>query len=530
MLKTGHHRIKFLKESINDLNSSLQEKGSQLIIKYGESDQIIAQMIEELDSEAKIYTHKDICDEEIRITRKVQDRIHLLKQNQSYKQRQEKASSNSNSNDKNFIKEYWGSTLYHFEDLPMDISQFPNTYSTFRNQVEKKSRVRDIFPVPATLKPPCENCNNSDNYISTFTSNELPSIEELIGAYEMNQIRDKRQKMMSTSEIDENKGVLIFQGGERAGIERLHEYFFNTDSLRNYKETRNGMLGANYSSKFSPWLAHGCLSPRYIYAMVKKYEQERIANNSTYWLIFELIWRDYFQFYGLYHGIDMFQLGGPQRKPNKQRWLRDRNRFEAWCEGKTGYPYIDANMRELNATGFMSNRGRQNVASFLTKDLELDWRLGAEYFEKILIDHDPCSNWGNWNYVAGVGSDPREGRYFNIVKQGHNYDKHGDYVRHWVPELAEVPTAQLHNANPVSQQFRNSLNISEDVYPRPIVPLKFGAFNPSTGKGTDSKGGRAPFNGRGYGKQGGQGKGNNNNGKGGNNKRDRKSRLQHHEF
>ena len=105
-------------------------------------------------------------------------------------------------------------------------------------------------------------------------------------------------------------------------------------------------------------------------------------------------------------------------------------KFQAWCDGKTGIPFVDANMRELKLSGFMSNRGRQNVASFLVKDLGLDWRLGAEWFESQLLDHDVCSNYGNWNYSAGIGNDPRENRKFNMIKQGLDYDKDGEYIRY----------------------------------------------------------------------------------------------------
>ena len=121
-------------------------------------------------------------------------------------------------------------------------------------------------------------------------------------------------------------------------------------------------------------------------------------------------------------------------------WSDDRDKLFAWVLGETGIPFIDANMKELRDTGFMSNRGRQNVASFLVKDLKVNWQMGAEYFESALIDYDPCSNYGNWNYVAGVGNDPRENRYFNILSQAKRYDPDGAFVRHWLPELAALPS------------------------------------------------------------------------------------------
>jgi deoxyribodipyrimidine photo-lyase len=153
-------------------------------------------------------------------------------------------------------------------------------------------------------------------------------------------------------------------------------------------------------------------------------------------------------------------------------WKEDWQRFELWRSGMTGFPLVDANMRELAATGFMSNRGRQNVASFLTKNLGIDWRMGAEYFESMLIDYDVCSNWGNWNYTAGVGNDARGFRFFNITKQAKDYDAKGNYVKHWCPELVTLPVSKVHEPwklLPVEQQ-RFGVHLGVD-YPNAIVDL-----------------------------------------------------------
>lgn len=262
-----------------------------------------------------------------------------------------------------------------------------------------------------------------------------------------------------------------FRGGETAALARLKEYLWDSDCLKTYKETRNGMLGGNYSSKFSPWLAHGCLSPRTVVAEVGRYEKERVANDSTYWLLFELIWRDYFRFYALAHGTRLFQLWGPRNSPDDgtRQWRADARLLQSWGLGVTGYPFVDANMRELLATGFQSNRGRQNVASFFVKDLDMDWRLGGEWFEGLLLDHDVGSNWGNWTYVAGVGADPREDRYFLIPKQSRDYDRQGEYMRHWLPELAHAPVDALHD--PHARMPKELVSGSSARYPPCVVQL-----------------------------------------------------------
>jgi deoxyribodipyrimidine photo-lyase len=247
---------------------------------------------------------------------------------------------------------------------------------------------------------------------------------------------------MSPEPADE-RSVMKFYGGETEALKRMQDYFWETNAIQNYKQTRNGLLGSDYSSKFSAWIALGCLSPREVYWEIKKYDQVHGSGDSSYSLYLELLWRDYFRFMFKKYGNKFFQKIGfkgvaPEESENQQEL------FELWKNAETGIPFIDANMIELNTTGFMSNRGRQNVASFLVKDLKVNWMWGASYFEEKLIDYCPANNWGNWAYVAGVGNDPREYRYFNVLKQAMEYDPQGEYVRLWIPELSKVPGTGVH--------------------------------------------------------------------------------------
>ena len=151
-------------------------------------------------------------------------------------------------------------------------------------------------------------------------------------------------------------------------------------------------------------------------------------------------------------------------------WSQDMKKFRLWAEGRTGVPFVDANMRELKHTGWMSNRGRQNVASFLIKDLGIDWRMGAEWFESQLLDHDVCSNYGNWNYAAGIGNDPRENRKFNMVKQGLDYDGQGEFVRLWVEELKSINGSKIHVPWTLSRGELEKADVElGTTYPNPIV-------------------------------------------------------------
>lgn len=220
-----------------------------------------------------------------------------------------------------------------------------------------------------------------------------------------------------------------------SALERLHFYIWESQSVRHYHETRNGLIEINDSSKFSPWLSWGALSPRRVYGELKKYESENGKNEGIDALIHELIWRDYFKFLAKVQGDSFFHRDGMKESPFIYR--KEPSLFLSWCKGETGVDFVDANMRELFLTGRMSNRGRQNVASFLSKTLKLDWTLGAEWFENLLIDEDPENNFGNWQYLAGVGTDPRN-RIFDVQRQASLYDPDGIYQSQWLKRDREI--------------------------------------------------------------------------------------------
>jgi deoxyribodipyrimidine photo-lyase len=417
--KTGNYRAQLLLESVADLRCSFQKLGSNLIVRKGLPEVIIPAIAEQLKVDY-VYYSQEVTAEELQVETALKTALSA----KSIK-----------------IKSFWEATLYLLEDLPFTIQQIPELFTNFRKQVESKSEIEEAIPAPKELSP-----------LPEIELGEIPTLAEL---------------GLKTLNFDQ-RSVLKFKGGETAAIARLKDYFWQKDCLKEYKETRNGMLGANYSSKFSPWLALGCISSRYINDQVQQYEITRVKNNSTYWLIFELIWRDFFRFIAAKHGNKMFKTSGLQGVDLP--WKEDWERFDLWREGQTGYPLIDANMQELAATGFMSNRGRQNVGSFLTKNLGINWQMGAEWFESLLIDYDVCSNWGNWNYTAGVGNDARGFRYFNIPKQTKDYDPNGDYIKHWLPELNSLPSALAREPGKLTQEEQQRYGVKLGVdYPRPVV-------------------------------------------------------------
>ncbi|XVE71382.1 hypothetical protein DITRI_Ditri10aG0145700 [Diplodiscus trichospermus] len=425
--KTGAVRAQFIIECLADLKKNLMKMGLDLLIQHGKPEDILPSLAKAFGAHT-VYAHRETCSEELQVERLVTRRLRTVVLSPP------QGNSTSSSSTKNpKLELIWGSTMYHLDDLPFSVSSLPDVYTQFRKSVEARSSIRVCIRLPKALGPP----PSVDDW------GHIPSIEQL-GLHS-----EKATKGMR------------FLGGETAALSRVTEYFWKKDLLKIYKETRNGMLGPDYSTKFSPWLASGSLSPRFIYEEVKRFEKERQANDSTYWVLFELIWRDYFRFLSIKYGNSLFHLGGPRKV--EQGWLQDRKLFESWRNGSTGYPLIDANMKELSATGFMSNRGRQIVCSFLVRDMGVDWRMGAEWFETCLLDYDPCSNYGNWTYGAGVGNDPREDRYFSIPKQAQTYDPEGEYVAYWLPELLALP--------------KDKRNFPGKSYIEQVVPLKFGNAN-----------------------------------------------------
>lgn len=421
--KTGAYRAKFLLETLADLREGWRSRGSNLIIRKGKPEAEIPALVKALNVDA-VYWHEEVTPEETDVDRAVEAALKALRIPSEV---------------------YWGATLYHPDDLPFAVKKLPEVFTQFRKAVEKETPISSTLPTP----------------------DELPALPEEVSCGELPALADLG---LEENPID-SKGVLAFKGGETEAFKRLRHYFWDADRLQVYKETRNEMLGADYSSKFSPWLANGSLSPRKIYEEVTAYESDRRKNDSTYWMIFELMWRDYFRFVCARYGRKVFRKGGIRGLPIE--WQQDWQRFDKWRDGETGYPLIDANMKEIASTGYMSNRGRQNVASFLTKNLGIDWQMGAEWFESLLIDYDVCSNWGNWNYTAGVGNDARGFRYFNIPKQSKDYDPNGDYVKHWLPALAQLPPKKVHEPWKLQlvEQKRFDIRLGVD-YPNPVVDLQ----------------------------------------------------------
>ena len=313
----------------------------------------------------------------------------------------------------------WHSSLLSPVDMPWHAAQLPGAFTSFRQEVER-ARIMppQPLPPPGCLLPP-----------PAFAPSVLLKAEAAIyGAAHRGEAEDPAP---CTAGCDSRSsfpyGTAACDGGETAALAHLAHYLARK-LPHSYKATRNALTGLDYSSKLSPWLATGALSARRVLAELRTFESAYGANDGTYWLWFELLWRDYFRLLHLQYGVALYRARGLSDMPtvphNAQGFLQ-------WCAGATGEPLVDAAMRELASTGYMSNRLRQVAASYLIYDLRGDWRAGAAWFESQLVDYDPYSNHGNWLYIAGRGTDPRGGRRFNPVKQAHDHDADGSYRRMW---------------------------------------------------------------------------------------------------
>jgi len=379
--KAGGFRLQFLKESLQQLDQDLRKAGSGLVLLNGNPEKEICRLAKELGAQ-RIYAEKEVAPEELST---------------------QQILTNALDNLDCKMLTFECRNLLHSSDLPFTVAQLPEVFTDFRKKIENIVSIRPIFPKPLHIPSP------------SIVALNLAMPDELTPPDIVSDVR----------------AAISFTGGAEAAHERLDYYFYESRALSTYKETRNGMVGERYSSKFSAWLALGCISAKEIYEAVKNYETRYGANESTYWLVFELLWRDYFGLCMEKNALRYFQ-----KAPDQQSVEVNTDHFTTalhnWINGTTGMPFIDANMIELKLTGFMSNRGRQNVASYLCNDLHLDWRYGAAYFEEQLVDYDVCNNWCNWAYIGGVGNDPRKNRYFEIAKQASVYDPDRVFQQLWL--------------------------------------------------------------------------------------------------
>lgn len=321
----------------------------------------------------------------------------------------------------------WMGTGLNPDDLPFRLEPgvqgpqaWPRVFTPFRQRVESLGlRPPPPWPAPTHLAPPPE---------------ALPSRAEL-GAEAVRWPTQPALPAQAHLRYD-----LPGQGGAEAqGLAQVRRYL-QAGHAHHYKDTRNQLSGPGFASGWSPWLAVGAVSPRQLEAELADWEAgeglTRNASPGAHWLRVELLWRDAFRFLHRVEGRRLWHAQGLSDRPWQPGSAAGLAR---WFAADTGWPWVDAGLRELAASGWVSNRLRQVMASVLLNDLQGDWRAGAAWFEAQLIDHDPCSNTGNWLYIAGRGTDPRGGRRFDPAGQARRYDPRGEHLRRWPDPSAVTP-------------------------------------------------------------------------------------------
>ncbi len=387
--RTGPHRLPFLLETLADLQQRYAALGSGIHFAVGRPEDVLPALARQLGAGA-IYASTEHTTEEEEAEEALQAAL----------------------GPEIPLRRFETLTLLHPDDLPIAITKLPLSFSKFRFDVFSKMTVRTPLPAPRQLPP----------LPAGFAPAALPAAQELAETLGLPTPARPRP--------DDRSARPALGGGETAGLARLHDYAVDRHLIGRYDDTRNGMLGEAFSTKFSAWLANGSLSARQVWAAIDTYDATHGARSKgAMQLRLELLWRDYFRLLAHRTGPDFFRWRGLRdqlpKSPQPNQAV-----FNDWTAGRTGNAFVDANMRELAATGFMSNRGRQNVASYLIHDLHQDWRRGAAWFEHQLVDHDAASNWGNWKYIAGTGTDVRD-TAFDIPQQARRYDPQGRYVRTW---------------------------------------------------------------------------------------------------
>ncbi|PLW70710.1 DASH family cryptochrome [Pseudohalioglobus lutimaris] len=366
----GPQRERFLRESLQALQVALAELGQNLLVLEGSPELVIPDLVREYRIDA-VATSLTPGYYERKTLNLLRARLEVP------------------------LQVHGGNTLFDREDLPFALEDMPRHFTPFKQAVESLESGEPL-PVPGSLpRPPA--------------------------------VRFHRVPPAAA----QPHTALPVRGGSENARRRLRQFVFEERTVLVYKQTRNCLDGLDGSTTLSPWLANGGISAREVAQAVREFEVTHSANESTYWLLFELLWREFFHWRALRDDVSLFRMRPSGGQKRLHSCTFEPRSFARWCSGSTDYPLVNGLMRQLVATGWMSNRGRQIAASCLINELRLDWRYGAAFFEKHLLDYDVASNYGNWQYIAGVGADPRGGRHFNLDKQAQEYDPRGIFVEKW---------------------------------------------------------------------------------------------------
>ena len=388
------NRVAFLLETLADLQHSLADRGSGLVVRRGDTVAEAVRLAGETGAE----------------------RIHLSEDVSAFAQERQRRLGRAAEERRIEVEAFPGVTVVPPGDVSPGDSGAPyRVFTAYWNRWR-------VAPWRAVLRAP-----------ASIPSHGAPDHAPLPGLREL---------------TDGNVASNLPPGGETEGRARLARWL--RDGLGQY-DSRRDDLAVEGTSGLSPYLHLGCVSPLEV-------AQRALAAPDGDAFVRQLCWRDF------HHQLLEAEprIAREDLHPRDDRWRDDPEALTAWKEGRTGYPLVDAGMRQLLAEGTMPNRARLVTASFLAKHLYLDWRLGAAHFAEYLVDGDVANNVGNWQWVAGTGADTRPNRVFNPTRQARRFDPDGAYVRRWVPELEGIDGASVH------EPWRLGL-LAPSGYPAPIV-------------------------------------------------------------
>jgi deoxyribodipyrimidine photo-lyase len=418
--RIGVQRAKFILDAVADLRHSLRDLGTDLVVRYGKPEEVLFDIASKYKT-SWVFCNRERTEEEVFVQDTLEQKLWSIGQEMRYSR---------------------GKMLYHTGDLPFPVTHTPDTYASFYREVGKIIPIRDVLPKPDFIPL----------YLSNIEAGDLPVLKDL---------------GFDKKEIDEAE--FLFKGGESVGLQRLDHFIeynlkANTAQNKNWEEMRNSQ-----TTHLAPYLSNGNISAKMLYKRLDKYSGHKKYKKRVKCLIHGLIRRDFYRLMTKKYGNHIFHEEGI-RGEIAYELKDDMDLFKMWAEARTGMPMVDAFMRVLNKTGYISPEGRYFVASFLVEEMKLNWQIGAEYFESKLVDYDPSSNWVNWNHIGGVSLDSKEDRYCNIVTRARKIDPNGDFIREWVPELAGITNSHVHEPYKLGKEEleKYSLELGKD-YPEPIV-------------------------------------------------------------
>lgn len=430
--RTAAARVVFLLESLRELDAQLRERGSRLIIRRGRPAEVLPELAATAGAGA-LYYNRDYT---------------------PFARERDRAVARALGADGVTTRSFHDAAIVEPHELLTKSGRPYTVYTPYSRQWRAHVEDGRAGPVGAPT--------------------ELGSVPEAIAS----------PPLPSADGLGFGTDQQLPPGGETAGRKRLATFLelHNDLGVRGYGEQRN-LMALPATSRLSPYLHFGCVAARTCLGdALRLLDDQRLEigelepqsaipnlQSSVESWIGELAWRDFYT-HILFHFPHVLR-GAFKREYDGLPWENDERLFAAWREGRTGYPVVDAAMRQLRLEGWMHNRARMIVGSFLVKDLLIDWRWGERYFLQQLVDGDHAANNGGWQWVAGTGTDAQPYfRIFNPVSQGERFDPEGAYVRRYVPELAPVPTRYIHApwTMPPEQQRQCGVHIGRD-YPPPIV-------------------------------------------------------------